>query len=390
LRSILMATALHNVEGSPRYSDKDGAGGVLGTAAIAAVERGDWAEQTVISTSFPITYTAFAYKGERVRFVINWLSNPDTAYTVDPLPADLDLRAYQAGVTTPITSSLSALNNFEVVDFVAPASDIYQFAVSRFSWTGGSVSTTLGAAWWTGTQRVAPDTGNVYSDALPLGTHWSVHPAEWPNPNFWRFFAVRPYSSDHDLALYTTSWFDDPVTRTLLSTSVYGTGLVDLIAVDGNHRPSSLPDQYRVKRFGGSGGYSVSWSNQGLALNSPGFYGPYTLTADEVVKAFDVRFSGYQGRRITVVPISDTNDLAIELFGSDGADSATWIRKRGAGVARADAAGAGLGLESLSYLLPSPDADWLGLAVFTKQQAEVSFLVYIENLTTYLPALLKD
>jgi hypothetical protein len=53
VRSIIMATALHNIEGDSRLSDKDGVGGIVGTAAIAIVERGDWTSLYVDQTSFP-------------------------------------------------------------------------------------------------------------------------------------------------------------------------------------------------------------------------------------------------------------------------------------------------------------------------------------------------
>lgn len=72
LRAIIMATALHNIEGDARLSDRDGTGGIVASAAIKTVERGHWSSQSITSTaSFPKTFYVYAFKGERVRFVIN-------------------------------------------------------------------------------------------------------------------------------------------------------------------------------------------------------------------------------------------------------------------------------------------------------------------------------
>lgn len=390
LRSIIMATALHNIEGSARLSDLDGVGSIDATAALATLERGNWAHQSVSSgTSFPLTFTQYAYKGERVRFVINWLSNPDGSYTTDALPADLDLRAYRANGTTLIQSSISSLNNFEIVDFVAPATETYVFRVSLFgSWSGGG--TWLGSAWWRGTYRVVPDVAYFDPAATPLGTHLSIYPTDWSPTNYWHALAIRPNSSDHDMRLYTASWFDDPTTRNVLAASTYVGGAVDLIAVDGNHRPASQPEHYRVYKFSGSGGYSVSWSNQGILLSAPGWYGPYSMSSNHVVKVFDVRFDANQKRRISIVPASNTNDLAATLFRSNSSSSSTWTQGRSAGVAAADAFGTGNSVEKLTYTHSSASVDYLGLAVYSKAQASASFWVYLEDVgNVYLPIITK-
>ncbi|MCX7840365.1 MAG: S8 family serine peptidase, partial [Anaerolineae bacterium] len=183
LRAIIMATALHNIEGDARLSDRDGTGGIVASAAIKTVERGDWSSQSITSTaSFPKTFYAYASKGERVRFVINWLSNPNDTYTSDVLPADLDLTAYRADGTTFVQSSASFGNPFEIVDFVAPASETYVFRVTTFSYSGGL--TYLGTASWRGTTRLPPNSGYNYGAAPPpLGEHFSVYPTDWSPTN---------------------------------------------------------------------------------------------------------------------------------------------------------------------------------------------------------------
>jgi hypothetical protein len=391
-----MATALHNIEGGARLSDEDGVGAIDASAALATLERGDWADQSInASTTFPLTYTTYAYKGERVRFVVNWLSNPDViSYTTDPLPADLDLEAYRADGTTLITSSTSISNNFEIVDFVAPASETYIFKVilASASWAGGG--TQLGAAWWRGVDRLAPDTGYSYPSATPLGAHLAIYPTDWLPTGHWHGLAIRPDDSDHDLELFSASKFDDPGVRASLASSSYGSGAVDLIMVDGNHRPASQPEQYVVTKYEGSAGYSVNWSNLGVTLSAAGWYGPYSMGADEVVKVFDVQFSGNITKEISIVPITNTNDLAAELFLSNDATPSTWTLPRDKGVALADAAGVSDGIEKLSYHLDSSSPDVLGLAVYSKVRAPAQFWINIAGSsvstnTVYLPLITK-
>ena len=390
VRSIIMATALHNIEGSSRLSDVDGVGAIDASAALATVERAHWAGQNISSaTVFPLNYSVVAYKGERVRFVINWLSNPTSDYTTDPLPADLDLTAYRADGTTAFQSSFSIANNFEIVDFIAPASEIYQFRVTRFGgWSGGG--TWLGAAWWRGTYRIAPDVGYTDPVATPLGTHLSVLPTDWSPTNYWRALGVRSTGSDHDVRLSTTSWFDDPGIRSTLAGSTYLTDDVDVIVTDGNHRNSTVAEHYRVNKFRGTGGYDVSWSNLGLILSTPGVYGPYSMTSAQVLKVFDVYFQPGQAKRLTIVPTTSNSDLALELFRSDPATASSWAQGRGSGVVRANAFGVGANNERLSYLYTgTTQADFLGLVVFNKVATNEQFYVVVENLATFVPLIQK-
>lgn len=306
------------------------------------------------------------------------------------MPADLDLTAYRADGTTFIQSSASFGNPFEIVDFVAPASETYVFRVTAISYTGGL--TYLGTASWSGTTRLPPNSGYNYGAAPPpLGEHFSVYPTDWSPTNYWRAFGIRPSSSaDYDLRLYSAAWFDDPATRNLLASSLMSSGHVDLIMVDGNHRPSNQPEHHRVNTYSGTGSYAVNWSNQGIGLINPGWYGPYSMSAYDVVRVFDVWLYGYQGKRISVVPSTSTNDHAMELFRSDSGTVTTWTLGRGNSVAFADSYGVGSSVETLTYRLPFSAPDWLGLVVYSKASATGDFWLYVENLNyVYLPLILK-
>lgn len=390
IKAIIMATALHNVEGNTRLSDKDGAGGIDLTAALTTVERGHHDNRLISSaTTFPITLTQYAYKGERVRFVIDWLSNPTAAYTSDPLPVDLNLTALRASGAV-ITSSASTTNNFEIVEFVAPATETYQFRIERFgAYTGNS--TWLAAAWWVGEYRIAPDTG--YSDpaAPPIGTQLAIHPTDWSPVNYWRVLGIRPVESDHDLYLYDQAQFTDPALRFDLN-AAYGAGdTVDFIAVDGNHWPTGKAEHYLVYNYIGTGGYRVNWSNQGQLLAQPGRYGPFAMTSSEVVKIFDVWFKARQGLQIVLQPTgSNLADLGMQLFRSDGATAATWTKARGQSVAAIDQSPAPDAVERLSYKTDAVAADYLGLVVYSKTNAGAQFYLLVLETGMYLPVTLRQ
>jgi hypothetical protein len=384
IKAIIMASALHNIEGDQRLSDVDGVGAIDGAAALAIAERGESSDQHIdSSTTFPIYKYQFAYKGERVRFVIVWLSNPNGTYTSDPLPADLDLTAFRADGTTVVGTSSSVYNGFEIVDFVAPATEIYQFRISKFTYTGSN--TWLGTAAWRGTYRISPDTGYGDPKATPLGTHLAVYPTDWSPTNYWRAFGIRPVGSDHDLELYSRSQFDDPGQRTLLEGSYSISGTVDFIVVDGNHWPSANQEQYLVSNWAGDGGYRISWSNQGTAL-IPGLYGPYTMGSSEVVNVFDVWFYANQPLGISVIPGGGNGaDLGVELFRSDSGSSGTWHQNRGEAIRTGDASTSPGATERVTYWNQGNPNDYLGLVVYSKSNATAQYYIQVADLRVYLP-----
>jgi subtilisin family serine protease len=136
VRAILMASATHNIEGSARSSDKDGAGGVEATWADYVAQRsvyGDW-NGMAYNCSYPQNYTVksvFLSQGDRLRAVIAW-DNP-TAYAnyANQPSADLDLYLDNAS-GTPVSSSASYDGTSEIVDFSAPANGWYSIRVHKF------------------------------------------------------------------------------------------------------------------------------------------------------------------------------------------------------------------------------------------------------------------
>jgi hypothetical protein len=334
----------------------------------------------VDASSFPKTYEVFAHEGQRVRFAINWMSNitlSGSTYSNDNIPADLDLTVYRSDGTTFVVNSNSSYNNFEVVDFYAPATDTYKFRVTLFgSWSGSA--TPFAAA------------ARLDGSLLPRGTWWALGGAPGAQGRFfdirpsdeysgwvpyWRGVSLRPAATaDYDLELYGASWFLDPVNTTdtfnrpQLAASAYGTGAVDFIMVDGNHWPSSQREFFRVKKYSGSGDYSIVAADGAYySSGSGGLYGPYSMDTNTSLFVADMGFEGNSERRITLVPGAGAGsaDMGLALYRSNGADSVTWAQRRSQSIADGDAAGAGGG-EKIRYRLADASSDFLGLAVYNK------------------------
>jgi hypothetical protein len=370
VRSIIMATALHNIEGAQRFSDKDGAGAIDGTAALKTVERQDYQSVSISASNFPMTYTLHAYAGERIRFVVNWVTRPAGNYASgEQLPADIDMSVYRVDTSTFITGSYSSGNNFEIVDFTAPATADYNFRLYVYSGYGfPGPNTSMGVAWWRGYARLAPDTGFTSSGATtPLGGQFAIYPNDWPSPNYWRIFGSRPISNtvNQNLELYNQSLFGDPGGRVEVDYSDYLGQEPDFILVDGNHRSASQPDFYRVfPTTAGTGNYDANWSNPGLVM-LPNYCYNLPMTSGEVVMVADVYFLHNQALRLYAFDWNGQNDIGLALYRSDPATASTWVKWRGYYVKAADAYGAGYGVESMRYLNTGV-GDYLGLAIYSK------------------------
>ena len=168
VKAIIMASALQNIEGASRFSDKDGAGAIDAFSAYSiASTRGSEGTTACIGPCWWNTYITpsnlpddtflnryfLASKGEKIRIVIAWWSY---AYCTDLqncdydfLSTDLDLKIYDPD-GTQVASSVSSVNNFEIVEFMAPKTGQYRIGVYRFSLTlppVGEASNYVGFAW---------------------------------------------------------------------------------------------------------------------------------------------------------------------------------------------------------------------------------------------------
>jgi hypothetical protein len=155
-----MATADNNIEGESRYSSYDGAGGVNALAAytVAAGRSSKlWGGTTITyNGGNPVYFPSssgiyFANSGKLTRAVIVWDSRSGGYEGDDSLNADLDLWLQRKSGSTWIDearcgSSMSAKNNFEIVECNNPAPGYYRLKVNKASWADTAYSEYIGWA----------------------------------------------------------------------------------------------------------------------------------------------------------------------------------------------------------------------------------------------------
>src|SRR3990167_500436 len=144
VKAILMATAIHNIEGSSRLSEYDGAGGInLDYADQVANNINNWRFGTIYPGN-SIDYYFTASAGQRVRAVITWDATPSYTYYNDQPGVDLDMHVYKPSGGF-ITGSYSWDNTYEIVDFTAPETGSYKLRVNLYRFN--DPFTRLGVAW---------------------------------------------------------------------------------------------------------------------------------------------------------------------------------------------------------------------------------------------------
>lgn len=377
VKAIIIATALNNIEGDSRLSDRDGAGGVDMRAAFHLVDKGWWNWGEYTSSTLPVTYTVFASQGERVRVAIAWDSDPAADYSTDPLRADLDLQVRDASGTL-IAWSASSLNSYEIVEFTAPASGNYSLQIRDYWFTGAREY--VGIAWWLGQRRLMPDTPQVF-DTPPRSYEYFVFDAE---PG-WNAAGIRvPSGADYDMAFYSGSAFDDPADHIKREDST--TALpVDFIVVDANHAPAG---NYYTEIYSrtGSGTYPIEFVTSTQTLVSPGRYGPYTLSSNEVLQLWQIDFAAGQRHRIRLVPTSGSANVGLKLFDSNPDVSTTWYQGRSQAVVTVDSSGGGQG-ETLVYQNTGA-VDRMGFVVYKTDANTLTFYLELGE-RAWLPVVRK-
>lgn len=160
VRAIIVASADHNIEGSSRLSDLDGAGGIDALAAIKTVNKGynigySYGILRYDGESRWIGPNIDVYQGQKVRIVFTWDSTVSGYAGTDVLGQDLDLYVERlSGGTTWVPEpraghSISYDNNYEIVEFNAPTSDTYRAVIYKYRWDDPSASTYYGYAAFT-------------------------------------------------------------------------------------------------------------------------------------------------------------------------------------------------------------------------------------------------
>jgi hypothetical protein len=138
MRAILMASAVHNIEGAAARSEYDGAGGIDVYSAYLITLNGRYAQLTINPgtwTSYDFTF--YANSGEPVSCVAAWTSHPNASYTSDPLLTDLDLRLYRPSGGL-VASSTSSNNSYEIVRATTDEAGTWKCRVSKYSSSGST------------------------------------------------------------------------------------------------------------------------------------------------------------------------------------------------------------------------------------------------------------
>jgi hypothetical protein len=134
IKAILMATAVHNIEGATRLSEYDGAGGIVADRAddVARSVDGIWGAQGYsCSTAASLDATTmYLYGGTRTRVVITWDNNPSYSSYASKPSADLDLQVVNSSGSV-VASSVSWDNTYEIVDFTPSSTGNYKLRVTR-------------------------------------------------------------------------------------------------------------------------------------------------------------------------------------------------------------------------------------------------------------------
>ena len=137
VKAIVMASALSNVDGDVRLSDKDGAGSIRVNRADDIVRAGQWNPMTHTCTDpgDRVVLTMDLSAWARTRVVIAWGEDSDDPGWPGQPNADIDLSVKDPAGTI-VASSFSYDNNYEIVDFYPVTSGTYTaHAVTlRCSW----------------------------------------------------------------------------------------------------------------------------------------------------------------------------------------------------------------------------------------------------------------
>lgn len=139
VRAIMMASARHNIEGSSRLSERDGAGAIMlaATDKVAASGLSKLFSNNGAASNFPINSTFTALAGEKVRVAIAWSHKMPAGNTMTQPTTDLDLTIKDPKGTVTATSS-SFDNSYEIVEFSAPVTGTYTATISNHRPSSGN------------------------------------------------------------------------------------------------------------------------------------------------------------------------------------------------------------------------------------------------------------
>lgn len=378
-KAILIATALHNIEGASRISEIDGAGAIDLAAADAVAANGWWNGHTLSGSDFDASgdftsMTIYLYAGERVRVAMAYDSNPSSDYTSDPLEGDLDL--YLLDPSSNSVAYSLGVDSWEIIDYTTAVEGTYTVLIHNFS---GSLTssewTYVGIAVWPGHYVLAPYVPQTRDTPPGAWNQDSGDDYRFTRGSYWNAIGLRPSPGDYDLFLFNNSVYGDPVDHAWLEDSTLSGTMLDFVVVDGNHAPTG--DYYTtVSAFSGSDNYFIEHAIWELDVMN-GTYGPYTISPSNVLRVWDTWLSAGVRKYFAVKPVSGNADLGMALMDSDGGTSATWYQGRSQAVSSSDSAGSG-GSEYINY--QTTTSDYMGLVVWNNgATSSTNFYLYADT-----------
>lgn len=145
-KAIVLASARHDIEAG---TSRDGIGAVVMSHSDSTARYGRFnAQGPYIASNFPVSYLdrINLTAGQQVRVAIAWDSNSNGSSS-DVLGADLDLRVRHPNNSTIVCSSASVQNAWEMCEFTAPVTGLYDILINKFSSDATWPGTYLGTAW---------------------------------------------------------------------------------------------------------------------------------------------------------------------------------------------------------------------------------------------------
>lgn len=353
-KAIVMATALHNIEGASRLSEQDGAGGVDARAAVVASELSVWHNISAVPSTFPIQYSYYCQQGKRIRAAVSWNSDPNSTYTSDPLTVDLDLL-----VTGPnganVTQSTSLTNAFEIVEFVPTESGIYRFEIVENLFPSSGSEYAGFAIWGGGDLELEEDVPVSLGGSCNPPDHLAFTPATG-----WNVVAVQPeVGLNYNLALFEGSPWQDPEDHVALLQSTLSGDLMDFVVLDRNHL-SQGRRFLEVREQAGVGDRTIEHAESRAEI-TVGEFGPYSFGPLGLVEVFDLSLNAGLRKYVRTVVVSGTADVALFLFDSDPAIADTWVQKRSDNLMVMNVGAAGEE-ERFDFLAPASDRYGLVIA----------------------------
>jgi hypothetical protein len=139
VKAIIMASAVHNIEGDPTQSEKDGVGGVDIIHAYDVLNKSHVQGVEVYPQDLPKYFYIPVVEGQSVRVVICWDNQPEDRHPprFTTTPSDFDLQVYNPS-NTLVAQSTDLWNTYEIAQFTATTTGTYTVKMTSYRFAGTS------------------------------------------------------------------------------------------------------------------------------------------------------------------------------------------------------------------------------------------------------------